>query len=106
MSEEKLEKELEMYRKLAAKDKKIDLASLIINALHKHHDNLIPYSQKRWAYLTSALMPPFGLFFAYKFYTSNKDDAQETAWICIVLTAASILFLILITKILISGSGT
>ena len=105
MDEKKLEEELKVYRELAKQDKKIDVASLMINALQKHHDNLIPHKQKRWAYLISVGVPPFGLFFAAKFYWSGKDDGQEAAMICLALTAFSILVFVLIGKLLLSGSG-
>jgi len=105
MSEEKLEKEIETYRELAKQDKKIDIASLMINALQKHESNLLPVKQKRWAYLISLAVPPVGIFFALKFYTSDKDDAKETAMICLLLTAVSILFTIFLAKSLLSGTG-
>ena len=104
MDEERLQKEFETYRELAKSDKKIDVASLMINALQKQ-DNLIPFKQKRWAYLISIALPPFGLIFAVKFFSSGKDDAESSAWTCVALTAFSILMYIIFTKLLFSGSG-
>jgi hypothetical protein len=106
MSEEKLEKEFEVYKQIAKEDKKIDVAALMINALQKHEANLLPEKQKRWAYLISLTVPPVGLFFALKFYLQDKDDAKEAALMCLVLTALSILLTVLFTKALLSSSGT
>lgn len=105
MSEEKLEKELEQYRELAKEDKKVDVASLMINALQQHRSNLLEPKQKRWAYLISLVVPPVGLFFAVKFYFSGKDDGKEAGLMCVVLTAVSILLLVVFTSALLSGSG-
>ena len=105
MTEEKLEKEISALRELAAKDKKIDVASLMINAIQKQDQNSLSSKEKRWAYLTSLLFPPFGLIFCVKFYFSGKDDGESAAWTCGLLTAVSILFFILFLKVLISSSG-
>jgi hypothetical protein len=106
MSEEKLEKQFEVYRELAKKDKKIDIAALMIDALQSHQNNLLDAKQKRWAYLVSLVAPPFGLLFAMKFYTAGKDDSKEAALACVVLTAVSILLGILFFKAVFSGAGT
>ena len=106
MNEEKLAKEFEQYHELAKQDKKVDVASLMINALQKQDTNVIPFNQKRWAYLISLGAPPFGLIFAFKFYFSGKDDGEHAAWVCGALTAVGILMFVLLGKILLSGSGT
>ncbi|HEX9503383.1 MAG TPA: hypothetical protein VF974_03645 [Patescibacteria group bacterium] len=106
MSDEKLEKELEEYRKLAQQDKKIDVASLMINALQKHQANLLDVKQKRWAYIISLSLPPAGLFYALKFYLSDKDDGTQAAVICLALTVLSVGLFILISKSMLSSGGT
>ena len=106
MNDEKLEKELEAYRDLAHQDKKIDVAALMINALQKHQSNLLDVKQKRWAYLISLSVPPVGLFFALKFYLSDKDDGAQAAIICLVLTALAVLLFVLLSKSLLSSGGT
>lgn len=106
MSEESLEKEIAEYQKLAANDKKIDIASLTMSALQSHQSNHLPEKQKRWAYLISLVVPPFGLLFAIKFFLTDKDDAKQAAVICIVLTVISITLTVLFMKALLSGSGT
>ncbi len=106
MKEDKLAKELETYRQLAKNDKKIDVASLAISAMLQQESNVLTLKEKRWAYLISIGVPPFGLFFAFKFYCSVKDDGEQAAWICALLTAVSLLSFVLIGKILLSSSGT
>ena len=105
MNEDKLAKELEVYKELASKDKKIDVASLVINALQKQEANLLSTSEKRWAYLISLGLPPFGLIFAAKFYYSGKDDGHTAAWICIALTGMSVLLFFLLGSAILSSSG-
>jgi hypothetical protein len=104
MDEEKLAKQMEAYKELA-KDKKIDVASLMINALETSKANRLPDKQKRWAYLVSLVVPPLGLLFALKFYASDKDDAKEAAIMCVVLTGLSILLTVLFIKVVFNGSG-
>ena len=105
MNEEKLAKELETYKELAKQDKKIDVASLMITALEKQQSNNLSDKEKRWAYLISLVAPPFGLLFAVKFYFSGKDDGEQAAWICGILTAVSILLAVLFVKVLSTSSG-
>ena len=105
-SEEKLAKQFEEFHKLAQADKKIDVAGLMINSLQSHEKNSLPDKSKRWAYLISIGLPPFGLIFAAKFYYSGKDDGEETALICVFLTVLSIFLFLLLGKVLLSSAGT
>src|SRR5262249_12937916 len=105
MSEEKLEKEFAQLRELSKADKKIDVAGLMISALQKQQANLLSSKEKRWAYLISLVAPPFGLIFSFKFYFSGKDDGEQAAWMCGILTAIGILAFVLFGKIILSGSG-
>lgn len=106
MTEDKLAKELEAYRELAKQDKKVDVASLMIKALEKHEENLLSVKQKRWAFLVSLILPPFGLIFAVKFYLSGKDDGEQAAWVCGLLTAVGILVIVLSVKAILLGTGS
>ena len=105
MDEDKLSKELEAYRQLAKEDKNIDVAGLMIQAISKQEANMLPEKLKRWGFLVSLAVPPFGLLFAAKFYTSGKDDGKQAAWICIALTALSVFVAWLFFKVLLSSSG-
>lgn len=106
MLDDKLAQQIESFREMAKQNKKIDLAELAINALQQQEANMLTPKQKKWAYLVSVGLPPFGLIFAFKFYYSGKDDGEQAAWICAVLTAVSILTFALITRIILSSAGT
>lgn len=105
MDEKKINEEIKTYTDLAKQNKDIDVAALMMNTLTTHEANILPRKQVRWAYLISVGFPPFGLLFALKFYFSNTDDGKKTAYICIALTALSILVLIITTKMFLSSSG-
>ncbi|HEV8601566.1 MAG TPA: hypothetical protein VGQ87_03150 [Patescibacteria group bacterium] len=106
MDEQKVLNELNQYRELAKQGQKVDLAALAIKALQTAPANLISASQKRWAYLISLGLPPFGLLFALKFYFSGKDDSKKAALICVVLTILSLFFAWLFFKLLLASIGT
>ncbi len=105
MNEKKLEKEIEVYKELAAKDKKIDIAALMINSLQKDRTNLVPDKARRWAYFVSLLVPPVGIFLAINFYFSDKDDAKIVGHTCVALTVVSIITTVLLAKAIFSTSG-
>lgn len=103
MDHQNLEKEFKMYAELARKDKNIDVATLMAAALEKSTSNMLPAGKKRWAYLVSLGFPPFGLIYAVKYWFSDKQDARDTAWMCIVLTCISLMLLVVMGKILLAG---
>lgn len=107
MKSDQLEKQFKVYAELAKKDKSIDVTSLMINALDTHTKDadFITAGQKRWAYIISLGAPPLGLFFFVKFWFSGKEDGHDAAWICLVLTAVSIMIMVILSKVLLSGSG-
>lgn len=105
MDEKKLEKQFKIYAELAKKDKNIDVAGLMAEALSKKDENNLTFGQKRWAYLVSVGVPPFGLIYAVKFWFSDKDDGKDTAMLCIVLTFVAIFVLVLLTNMILSGSS-
>ena len=103
--EEELEKKLEEYRALHAENKQVDLAALAMFELEKQGD-FLPSGLKMRAYIISFLFPPFGLIFAVKFYLSSQSDAKRAAYICIGLTAASIIFGLIILRLIFSSVGS
>ncbi len=105
MDEEKLAKELEVYRSLSEQDKSVDVAALALAAIQSHQANLLSDKEKRWAYLISLVVPPLGLIFAIKFYFSGRDDGRQAAWFIMALTAVAILLAILFVKVLSGGMG-
>ncbi len=104
MSDEKLQELVSEYADLA-KDKNIDASALLINALEQTDNNKLSQSTKRWAYLVSIGLPPFGLVFAAWFYFSDKEDGQTAAIACLVLTVVSSIIGIIFVKAIFSGSG-
>ena len=106
MNEDKLNKQIEMYRELAKHDKDIDVGKLMLTALNESApENAVPARQKRLAYFVSIGFPPFGLLFALRFAFSSYDDGLKTAMYCTVLTAASVITFALIFKSVLSSSG-
>lgn len=104
-ADKSLSEKVKDYQELAKENKNIDVASLMINALENQKSNLVSASQKRWAYLTSVGVPPFGLLWALKFYFGDEDDAKSTAIICVVLTVVSLIMLWILLGSLFSGAG-
>lgn len=104
MSDEKLEEMVKVYADLA-KDDKIDASALLINALEQEDQNRISSKTKRWAYLISIGAPPLGLIFAVWFYFGGKSDGKNSAIMCVILTAVSLLITIILFKVILSGSG-
>ncbi|HTL39791.1 MAG TPA: hypothetical protein VL306_03190 [Methylomirabilota bacterium] len=105
-NEEKISQELQTLQQLAQQDKKIDVASLLLDALQKQQQNLLSDKEKRWGYLISIGVPPFGLLFALKFYFSGKEDGKQAAYLCIALTVFSIVLFWFFVKVIFSSSGT
>jgi hypothetical protein len=104
MAEEKLQELVTEYADLA-KDKNIDAAALLINALEHSSDNNLSSKTKRWGYLISIGAPPLGLIFAIWFYFSEKDDGKSAGITCLLLTLVSCFLTYFLFKSVISGAG-
>ncbi len=105
-SDKNLEEKIKDYQEAAKANQGVDLAALMINALKTENQNLVPDRQKHWAYLISIGLPPLGLLFAIRYFLSDKDDAKNVAWICVALTAVSVLLFVVLLKVFVSSSGT
>lgn len=105
MPDDKLNDIVKEYAELA-KDKNIDVASLMINALQQRDENKISPKTKRWAYLISVGIPPAGFLFALWFFFRDESDAKTTAYICAALTTFSLVLSIILFKAILTGSGT
>ena len=106
MNDNKLEQQVSELATLAKENPKIDVASLMINAL-ANKGNQVSSRTKKWAYLVSVGLPPFGLLFALKFYLfSDEEDASQVGSVCVVLTVLAVGLFWIIGKMLLSGSGT
>lgn len=103
-NEEKISEQLNKFQDLANKDLAIDLASLALDELNKPQ-NLVSPTVKRWAYALSVLFPPFGLLIALYFFLRGEEDSNAVAWICIVLTALTLLLFWLFVSLMMSGTG-
>jgi hypothetical protein len=80
MSDQKLEEIVSEYAELA-KDKNIDVAALMANALQQEDTNKLSGKAKKWGYLVSLGVPPFGLGFAAWFFFSDKCDGKRRLYL-------------------------
>jgi hypothetical protein len=92
MTDEDLEKQLSQLADLAETDKEINITELVEKTLAKKYTNqsYVPTNQRRWAYILSLVFPPLGLYFAARFFFSDKKDALDNAAACIVLVCISV----------------
>ena len=103
--EKKLEDALKRYQELGQKNSQVNAQTLMMNALQNRKANLVSPRAKKWAYLVSVGLPPFGLFCALRYFFGDEDDAKQAAFVCALLTVISVVGLWLFGKILFSGSG-
>lgn len=106
MADEKLNEIVKEYAALAKEDKKVDVASLMINALQQQDENRLNQKWKRWAYVLSLTFPPIGFLFGLYYFTKSENDAKSAAMVCIVLTIVSIVATIIFFNVILSSSGT
>ncbi len=104
--DKKLETEINEYQQVAKENPNVDVGMLMMNALQNQNQNQVSAKAKHWAYLISIGVPPVGLLFALNYYLGDKDDGKEVAWICVILTVASLVLFLVFGKLLLSGSGT
>jgi len=78
---------------------------LMANALQNQRTNTVSAKAKHWAYLIAVGVPPFGLFFAAKYYMSDEDDAKEVGRMCIILTVISVVMFFAFGKLFFSSAG-
>ncbi len=105
MSDKKLEELATEYAELA-KDKKIDAAALMINAMQQQDQNRLSPKSRRIAFLVSLALPPIGYLIAvYYFFFKDESDAKTIAYWCVGLTTISLVGSIIFFQLLISSSG-
>jgi hypothetical protein len=105
MNEDELANQIKQYTELKKQNKDIDVASLALTALQTHEDNQLTAKEKRTAYIVSFALPPLGLIYALKFFTSNKSDARAAAWMCVGLTVLTIVLTIVIINGMFASTG-
>lgn len=103
--DDKLEKKVQAYASIAQENPNVDIGALMLNALDAQSRNLVSGGAKKWAYFISVGAPPFGLLFAVRYFFDDKDDARQVAWVCIILTAVSLLVYYIGYKLFFSTAG-
>ena len=104
--EKEIVRKLEQYRELAKENKNIDVAALTASTFEQERRDEIDVGKKRWAYLISAGLPPFGLLIALRYYFSGKTDGKRVALICVILTVAAGLIGWVLAAAMFSSLGT
>lgn len=104
-SDNKLNQKIELYQNLGKENPNVDVSMLMLNALEHQRQNMVSDKAKHWAYLISISLPPFGMIFAAKFFFGDEDDARQVAWICVILTAVSLLIFYFGAKLLFNTAG-
>lgn len=106
-SDSDLAQKVKEYQEAAKNNPNVDIGALMLNALQSQDQNKVSSKAKKWAYLISISIPPFGLLFALKYFMfSDESDAQEVAWTCVALTAICVFIFWIGGKLLLSSSGT
>jgi len=106
MSDQELSKEIETYQKLAKENPGVDVNMLMMNALQNEASHKSAGKSYKWPYMISLGAPPFGLFFALRYYFSDDENDKQAAKICVLLTVISGLLTYFFFKIVLSSSGT
>jgi hypothetical protein len=104
-SEQRLSQQIEAIRQAGEENKNVDVSALMLAALERHEQNLVPAKSKRIAYLVSLAFPPFGLLYALKYYFGEEDDAKHVALTCVLLTIFAIVIFFATVKLLFNTSG-
>ena len=104
--ETKLAEQIKDYADVAKENPNVDMGLLLSSALQNQNQPVVSSKVRKWAYLVSVALPPFGLLFALKYFFSDESDARQVAWTCVILTAVGIAGLWIGAKLIFSGSGT
>ena len=106
MSDEKLSEQIKDYQQLGRENPNVDVSLLMMNALENESKNINPSKSYKWAYTIALGVPPFGLFFAAKYYFNGDEQDRQAAKICVLLTVVALFLIYIFGKLLLSGSGT
>ncbi len=105
MDERELAQTFEVFQEAAKENKNVDVAALMLGAMHHAEENRLSNKQRNSAYLVSLLFPPLGLFFALYYMFSDKSDAKRVALICVIITAVVVVITIFAFQSILSGAG-
>lgn len=104
MPAENLNQQIEALQELKKQNPDVDVDALMLSALHQHSTLTEKPKSYKWAYLISLGVPPFGFFFAIKFFMSGEQKDRDAAFVCLILTGISIILFVSIAKMF-AGSG-
>lgn len=105
MTEQELADQIKNLQAIKKQNKEVDVSSLALSALQNYQVSMLTPKEKRIAYLVSLGLPPAGLFYAAKFFFSDKSDGKTAAYMCLVLTLVSVIAFFAFSGALFSGSG-
>jgi hypothetical protein len=101
--EDELAARIAEIQKLGREDKNIDTAGLISGMLASAHEDNLSARQKASAYIWSFMFPPAALYYFFRFFPRAENDAQQTAWLCLLFGAIGMVVLWWSTALLFSS---
>ena len=102
-NEQQLVAEIEKIRN-AAEDSQVNVQEAVKILFEQNKADYLPSALKVRVYLISFFFPPFGLYYAVKFwFFRTEQDARKTAWICLGITIATFLLIGAVMQILVSS---
>ena len=105
MGDKDLTKKIQEYTELAKNDPNVDINALMLSAFDSEHRAVSEAKSYKWAYLISVGAPPFGAIYAVKYFLSGDARDKTAAYVCLILTAISIIFFALTLKTFTASSG-
>lgn len=105
MSDQELEQKVKEYADLKKENPDIDVNTLMLSALEAEHRKFENRKSYKWPYIISVSLPPIGAIYAIKYFLSGEEQDKNAAYICLALTAVSILFVVFLSYNFTSSSG-
>lgn len=105
MSEQQLEKEINTYQEAARENPGVDANLLMLNALEVESSKHASGKSYKWPYVVALGLPPFGLVYTIKYLINGDDEDRRAGKICAILTAVSILLLVMMAKLFFSTAN-
>lgn len=105
MSDQELERKVKEYSELKKENPDIDMNTLMLSALEAEHRKFENKKFYKWPFIISVSLTPIGAIYAIKYFLSGEEKDRNAGYICLALTAASILFVVFLSYIFTSSSG-
>jgi len=106
MSEDNLQKQIDIYQEVARENPGVDVNVLMQNALDVESKKFGTGKKSyKWAYTVALGLPPFGLVYTVKYYINGDDEDKRAGKICALLTVVSVLLIIAMGKLFFSSAG-